>query len=112
MSYTPTSINSILNIELGMLEKEIIESTDLNINEEELTSEDVEDLKSTIADLPENVTTEKVEERNRLEKSTNSYGTVRIQNDSDYMTIEECRRTCIESLNLLEKEMENVNQNT
>jgi hypothetical protein len=40
--------SNVLNFELGMLDKKFWESTDLNINEEELTIDDIEELESKV----------------------------------------------------------------
>ena len=90
---------TILNLELGMLDDKILKSTDLNINEEELTMDDVEELKSTFIDLPSEVTTQKVEEKNRPEKNNSSYGTVKIQNNSVYNITENMLKPEIEIKN-------------
>ena len=68
----------------GILDESIYKNTDLVINENELTIDDAEELVNKIAQLPENVTTEAVQENNITPKVTSSYGSVEINNQSDY----------------------------
>lgn len=79
-----STVSSILNLELGFLDKEILKNTDLVINEEELTSEDIEEIEAEPQELSDEVITERVEENNVPEKSTNTYKTVKVKNESDY----------------------------
>ena len=65
-------------------EKEEYKEKDLIINEEELTIDDTEELINQIAELPDDVTTEEVSENNITPKVTTSYGSVQINNQSDY----------------------------
>ena len=84
------NVNNILALELGILDQKIIEAATLTINEEELTLDDVEELKRISIDFEEgSITTEAVSEKNIPERNTNIYKSVKIQNDSDYNITEE-----------------------
>lgn len=76
--------SKILAMGAGILDESIYKNTDLVINENELTIDDEEELVNKIAQLPENVTTEAVQENNITPKVTSSYGSVEINNQSDY----------------------------
>lgn len=78
------SNDQILAMGAGIFEKSIFENTDLVINEQELTKDDTEELASQIAKLPDNVTTENVEENNITPKYTVAYGSVKINNQSGH----------------------------
>lgn len=78
------SSDRILAMGAGILDKSIYENSGLLINEEDLSIDDAEELASQIAELPDNVTTEAVEENNIVPKVTTSYGSVQINNQSDY----------------------------
>ncbi len=81
--------NKILAMGAGIFDESIYENTDLIINEEEITIDDVEELASQVAELPENVTVESVDENNITPKVTTSYGSVQINNQSDYELTED-----------------------
>lgn len=78
------SSEKILAMGAGIFDETIFKNTDLVINEEELTIDDAEELAEQIADLPDSVTTQNVEENNIKAKYTTSYGSVKINNQSDY----------------------------
>lgn len=78
------SNQDILAMGAGIFDKSIFENTDLVINEKELTIDDAEELVNQIAELPNNVTTENVEENNITPKYTCTYGSVKINNQSKY----------------------------
>lgn len=92
MSYTKTeekeknilTTDKILAMGSGILDKSIYEDSGLVINEEELSIDDSEELANQIVELPDTVTTELVQENNITPKVTTSYGTVQINNQSDY----------------------------
>ena len=73
----------------GILDEKILKNIDLIINEEELSSDDVEELENKIATLPKDITIENVSENNITPKVTDSYGTVKIDNQSDYKITED-----------------------
>ncbi len=81
--------NKILAMGAGIFDESILKNTDLIINEEELTLDDTEELQNQIAILPDNVTTEEVKENNITPKVTTSYGSVQINNQSDYELTED-----------------------
>ena len=81
--------NKILAMGAGILDESILKNTDLLINEKELTNDDTEELINKIATLPENATTETVQENNITPKVTSSYGSVQINNQSDYEITED-----------------------
>ena len=78
------SNTNIITIGTGLLDKKILKNTDLIINEEELNIDDVEELKTEISELPKEVTMENVSENNISPKVTDTYGSVKIDNQSDY----------------------------
>ena len=78
------SNQDILAMGTGIFDRSIFESTDLLINEEELTIDDTEELTSQISEIPKDATTEAVEENNITAKYTTSYGSVKINNQSKY----------------------------
>jgi len=90
------SSKQILAMGTGILDKSILESTDLVINEEELTIDDTEELVNQIEELPENATTEAVEENNITPKYTAEYGSVKINNQSKYELTEEILKPDVE----------------
>ncbi|MGN1271031.1 MAG: stage II sporulation protein P [Clostridia bacterium] len=81
--------NKILAMGAGILDESILKNTELLINEKELTNDDTEELINKIATLPENATTETVQENNITPKVTSSYGSVQINNQSDYEITED-----------------------
>ena len=83
------SSNKILAMGAGILDDSIYQKVDLVINEEELTVDDKEELINQIAELPDNVTTEAVSENNITPRVTTSYGSVQINNQSDYEITED-----------------------
>ena len=76
--------NKILAMGANILDEAILENTDLIINKNDLTTDDTEELINKVAKLPENATTEAVQENNITPKVTSSYGSVQINNQSDY----------------------------
>lgn len=91
--------NKILTMGSGILDESIIKNTDLIINENELTIDDAEELSNQTAVLPNNVTTQSVEENNIAPRVTTSYGTVQINNQSDYEITEDTLNPNIEITN-------------
>lgn len=81
--------NKILAMGAGIFDESIYKNTDLVINKNELTIDDAEELVNQIAELPDNVTTEAVTENNITPKVTTSYGSVQINNQSDYEITED-----------------------
>lgn len=81
--------NKILSMGTGILDETILANTDLVINEEEMSPDDTEELANQVAELPDDVTVENVEENNIKAKYTTSYGSVKINNQSDYELTEE-----------------------
>lgn len=73
----------------GIFDESIYENIDLIINEDEITMDDAEELINQIAELPDNVTVESVDENNITPKVTTSYGSVQINNQSDYELTED-----------------------
>lgn len=80
--------NSILAMGAGILGEKIYK-TDLVINENELTSDDREELEKQIEELPETIVIENVEQNNIKAQYTSSYGSVQINNQSDYQITED-----------------------
>lgn len=78
------SNGKILAMGAGIFDESVLKNTDLVINKEELTIDDTEELEEQIVELPNNVTTESVEENNIKAKFTTTYGSVKINNQSDY----------------------------
>lgn len=93
------SSKKILAMGAGIFDESIYENTDLIINEEELTIDDTEELINQIAELPDDVTTETVEENNINPKVTTSYGSVQINNQSDYELTQDILKPDIEITN-------------
>lgn len=97
MSYNKTeknnndfwSSNKILAMGAGILDKSIYENLGLVIDEEELSLDDAEELANQIVELPDDIKTETVEENNITPKVTTSYGSVQINNQSDYEITED-----------------------
>lgn len=81
--------SKILAVGASILDESILNNTDLVINEKELTIDDTEELVNKVATLPENATTEAVQENNITPKVTSSYGSVQINNQSDYEITED-----------------------
>ena len=91
--------NKILAMGAGILDESILKNTDLLINEKELTNDDTEELINKIVTLPENATTEAVQENNITPKVTSSYKSVQINNQSDYEITEEMLTPNVEITN-------------
>ena len=89
----------ILAMGAGIFNEDIYKNTDLIINEEELKVDDTEELINQIEELPDNVQTEPVTENNITPKVTSSYGSVQINNQSDYELTEEILKPDIEIAN-------------
>lgn len=81
--------SKILAMGASILDESILKNTDLVIDEKELTIDDTEELVNKVSMLPENVTTEAVQENNITPKVTSSYGNVQINNQSDYEITED-----------------------
>lgn len=81
--------SKILAMGASVLDESILNNTDLVIDEEELTIDDTEELVNKVAILPENATTEAVQENNITPKVTSSYNGVQINNQSDYEITED-----------------------
>lgn len=81
--------NKILAMGANILDEAILENTDLIINKNDLTTDDTEELINKVTKLPENATTEAVQENNITPKVTSSYGSVQINNQSDYEITED-----------------------
>lgn len=81
--------NKILAMGASVLDESILNNTDLVINKKELTIDDTEELVNKVATLPENATTEAVQENNITPKVTSSYESVQINNQSDYEITED-----------------------
>ena len=79
----------IVSMGTVLLDDEILKNTDLVINKNELTESDVEELKSSIIISSDNAKVESVQENNINPKVTNSYESVKIDNQSDYEITEE-----------------------
>lgn len=77
---------TLLGVEFKVLDH-IIQTTDLEINVEELTPDDTEELVRT--EVATDVTTEVVTENNIATSYTDSYGSVEIKNQTDYGLTEE-----------------------
>ena len=75
--------NKILAMGAGILDEAILENADLIINKNDLTTDDTEELINKVVKLPENATTEAVQENNITPKVTSSYGSVQINNQCD-----------------------------
>ena len=88
----------ILAMGSGIFDKSIFENTDLVIDED-LTIDDTEELAEQIAKLPNEFTIESVEENNIIPKYNNSYGSVRINNQSDYELTEDILKPDTEIIN-------------
>lgn len=81
--------SKILAMGASVLDESILNNVDLVINEKELTIDDTEELVNKVTTLPENATTEAVQENNITPKVTSSYGNVQINNQSDYEITED-----------------------
>ena len=81
--------NKIISMNSAILDEEILKKTDLVINKNELTVDDVDELKDNIAVIPENATVENVSENNIIPKVTDCYESVKIDNQSDYEITED-----------------------
>lgn len=93
------SSDKILAMGASIFDRTIIENTDLVIDEEELIIDDTEELLNQIVKLSDNVTTEEVEENNITPKYNSSYGSVKINNQSDYELTEDILKPNIEITN-------------
>lgn len=85
-------MNKILGLELGVIDNAISKNSDLQIDKQELTIDDTEELiaqTESLTDILTNITTEAVEENNIPATYTNSYNSVEIKNQSDYGLTEE-----------------------
>lgn len=91
--------NRILAMGAGILDESILKSTDLIIDQNDLTTDDTEELINKVAKLPENATTEAVQENNITPKVTSSYKSVQINNQSDYEITEEMLTPNVEITN-------------
>lgn len=91
--------NKILSMGTGILDDAILANTDLVINKEEMGPDDVEELENQVAELPDDVTVESVEENNIKAKYTTSYGSVKINNQSDFELKEEMMKPDIDFTN-------------
>lgn len=91
--------NRILAMGAGIFDESIYKNTDLVINKSELSTDDVEELANQIIELPQNVTTESVTENNIMPKVTTSYGSVQINNQSDYELTEDMLVPNVEIVN-------------
>lgn len=98
MSYDKTNENKeeniltngkILAMGAGIFDESVFEQSGLVINKEDLSIDDVEELANQVAELPYNVKVESVDENNIKPKVTSSYGTVQINNQSDYEITEQ-----------------------
>ena len=74
----------IISMESGILDEKLLRNTDLVIEEQELTTDDVEELQNEIVEIPKDVTVESVSENNIVPRVTDSYRSVKINNQSDY----------------------------
>ena len=81
--------NKVISMSMGILDDEILKNTDLVINKNELTQSDIEELKNNITISSDNTNVENVLENNIIPKVTNSYGSVKIDNQSDYEITED-----------------------
>lgn len=93
------SNQDILAMGAGIFDRSIFENTDLIIDENELTIDDAEELAKQIEEIPKNATTEAVEKNNINPKVTGSYGSVKINNQSDYEITEDMLEPNIEITN-------------
>lgn len=80
-----SSVSRFMNMELGFVDY-IIQNTDLEIVEEELTQDDTDEL---LGQIVENAETQIINENNIKTNYTNVYQTVEIRNESDYALTEE-----------------------
>ena len=74
----------------------VLKNTDLQINNEELTNDDVEEITSQVEEISKNVSTQNVEENNITAKYTGSYKSVKINNQSDYKITEDMLKPDVE----------------
>ena len=93
------SSDKILAMGTGIFDKSILINTDLTINEEELTIDDTEELVNQIKELSKDISTEAVEENNITAKYTTEYGSVKINNQSNYELTEEILKPDIDITN-------------
>lgn len=93
------SSDKILAMGASILDKTIIENTDLIVNEKELTKDDVEELSNQIPELLDKVITENVKENNIEPKYNNTYESVKINNQSDYKLTEDILKPNIKITN-------------
>lgn len=76
--------DKILAMGAGILDKSILDDTDLVINEDELTQDDIEELANQYTQISKDAKTEEVSENNIKAKYTTSYESVQINNQSKY----------------------------
>ena len=76
-------------METGILNEKNLKNTELLINKEELTKDDVEELQNKVIELPKEVTVESVSENNIEPRVTGIYESVEINNQSDYEITQE-----------------------
>ena len=76
--------NKVISIGAGILDKNIIKNTNVELKEKELDLAEVDNLKNKITNLSGDISIENVSENNIIPKVTDSYGTVKIDNQSDY----------------------------
>lgn len=89
----------ILAMGTGVFNESIYEEPDLITNEEVLKKEESAEVTNKIEEISENVITEEVVENNITPKVTTSYGSVKINNQSDYELTEEILKPDIEIKN-------------
>jgi len=82
------NINSILNLELSMLSNNFIHSSGLEINEDELTIDDLDELIS-MALAAEEIELQRNDERNATTPGVPDFRSVVIRNESDHLITEE-----------------------
>lgn len=93
------SNKDILSMESVIFDKSIFDKTDLEINKDELTVDDAEEVEKQIEELPKDAVIEAVDENNIIPKYTTSYKDVKINNQSDYEMTEEILEPNVEITN-------------
>lgn len=91
--------NQIISLGTGILDKKFLKDIDLVVNKKELTVDDVEEIKNNTSEIKEVVKVEDVLENNIIPKVTNSYGTVKIDNQGDYEITEDILTPDVEITN-------------
>ncbi|MBO4815666.1 MAG: hypothetical protein J5507_01730 [Clostridia bacterium] len=76
--------SKIISMGTSILDEKVLKNTDLIINENDLNLDDAQESTNKIAEIPKEVTVENVSENNIIPKVTDTYGTVKIDNQSDY----------------------------